>query len=216
MEGVSPVSIVVIDDDPLVRAGLSLILGGSEEHQVVAEAPDGQTGVEVVRRVRPDVALMDIRMPKMNGIEATRQITAAGLPTRVLVLTTFDADEMVVDALRAGAAGYLMKDTPPEKLVEAIHAAAAGQPALSPSVMTQLIAAVTGDARRASAAAQLSRLTDKELEVARAIAQGLSNAEIAEQSHMSLSTVKTHISHAMEKLGAENRVQVAIVIHEAG
>jgi len=213
--------VVLVDDDPLVRSGLSLILGGAPDLEVVSSASDGVEALEVVARERPDVVLMDIRMPRLDGIEATRRLR--DLPdlrdVRVIVLTTFDADDMIVEALRAGAAGFLLKDTPPARLVEAVRAAAAGEPTLSPRVAEQLIAAVTDrsapDGRRA-AAARLDALTDREREVALALARGLSNADIAGELYMSVPTVKTHVSRILTKLDAANRVQAAIVVHDAG
>ncbi len=214
-----PVSVVVVDDDALVRAGLGLILGGSPDLEVVGEAPDGAAGVELVGRQRPDVVLMDIRMPRLDGLEATRRLVAAGTPSRVIVLTTFDTDDMVLEALRVGAAGFLLKDTPPDRLVAAVRAAAAGEPTLSPSVTSQLIATVSRssapDGRRA-ATQRVASLTEREREVALAVARGLSNAEVAGELYMSVPTVKTHVSRILTKLDAANRVQAAIVMHDAG
>ncbi|WP_277213584.1 response regulator [Isoptericola croceus] len=217
------ISVVVVDDDALVRAGLGLILGGAPEVRVVGDAGDGDDGVELVRRARPDVVLMDIRMPRVDGIEATRQIVAQGDPApRVIVLTTFDADDMVLRALRAGAAGFLLKDTPPDRLVAAVRAAAAGEPTLSPSVMTQLIEQVSGQTAGPSSGGRhvvrrrIATLTDREREVAGVLSQGLSNAEIAAELYLSVPTVKTHVSRILDKLGASNRVQAAIAIHDAG
>jgi DNA-binding NarL/FixJ family response regulator len=213
--------VVLVDDDPLVRSGLTLILGGDPDLEVVASASDGMEALAVVARERPDVVLMDIRMPRLDGIEATRRLRDLRdlRDVRVIVLTTFDADDMIVEALRAGAAGFLLKDTPPARLVEAVRAAAAGEPTLSPRVAEQLIAAVTDrsapDGRRA-AAARLDALTDREREVALAVARGLSNADIAGELYMSVPTVKTHVSRILTKLDATNRVQAAIVVHDAG
>jgi len=210
--------VVLVDDDALVRSGLSLILGGAPDLEVVATASDGVEALDVVARERPDVVLMDIRMPRLDGIEATRRLRA--LPgARVIVLTTFDADDMIVEALRAGAAGFLLKDTPPDRLVAAVRAAASGEPTLSPRVAEQLIARVTDrsapDGRRA-AAARVATLTERERDVALAVARGLSNAEIAAELYMSVPTVKTHMSRILTKLDAANRVQAAIVVHDAG
>jgi len=216
--GMSPVTVVVVDDDPLVRAGLRLILGGSAAMEVVGEAADGAHALDVLAQVRPDVVLMDIRMPRLDGLEATRRIVARGDSARVIVLTTFDTDDLVLEALRVGAAGFLLKDTPPDRLVAAVHAAAAGEPTLSPSVTQQLISAVsTGSdsGRRRAAAHRLATLTDREHEVALAVARGLSNAEIGQELYMSLPTVKTHVSRILTKLDAANRVQAAIVVHDA-
>ncbi|MCA5894468.1 response regulator transcription factor [Isoptericola sp. NEAU-Y5] len=210
--------IVVVDDDPMVRAGLGLILGGGADLEIVAEAGDGLAAIDVVLREQPDVVLMDIRMPRLDGIEATRRLVARGT-SRIIVLTTFDTDDMILEALRAGAAGFLLKDTPPARLVAAVRAAAAGEPTLSPRVAEHLIAAVTqGSApdRRRTAAALVGTLTDREREVALAVARGSSNAEIASELFMSVPTVKTHVSRILTKLDAANRVQAAIVVHDAG
>jgi DNA-binding NarL/FixJ family response regulator len=219
--GVTPTrttTVALVDDDPLVRAGLSLILGGDPALRIVGEAADGAAALELVRRERPDVVLMDIRMPRLDGLEATRRLAASGTSSRIIVLTTFDADAMVIEALQAGAAGFLLKDTPPERLVAAIHAAAAGEPTLSPTVTRSLIASVTGPdgGRRVQAVQRLAELTDREREVAVAIGRGLSNTEIAASLYMGVATVKTHVSRVLAKLGLENRVQVAILVHDAG
>ncbi|GAB2453038.1 response regulator [Xylanimonas ulmi] len=210
--------VVLVDDDPLVRAGLRLLLGGDPGIEIVGEAGDGRCGVDLVRRVRPDVVLMDIRMPRMDGLEATRLLVEEAPATHVIVLTTFDADAMVLDALRAGAAGFLLKDTPPERLVASVRAAASGEPTLSPSVTASLIATLAADpgGRRASALRLLDALTAREREVALAVARGLTNAEIAAELYMGLATVKTHVSRVLAKLGVDNRVQIAIVTHDAG
>lgn len=222
-EGGGTVRVVLVDDDALVRAGLRMILGGSPAIEVVGEAGDGVEGVDVVRRLRPDVVLMDIRMPRRDGLEATRIVLGqngdgAQRPPRVLVLTTFDADDMVLQSLRIGANGFLLKDTPPAQIVEAVLGVAAGAPMLSPSVTAQLIARVSQDADPRVAAAQrrLATLTDREREVAVAIGRGLSNAEIADELFMGVPTVKAHVSRLLAKLGADNRVQVALTVHDAG
>ncbi|MBE1874711.1 response regulator transcription factor [Myceligenerans sp. TRM 65318] len=213
----SRIRVLLVDDETLVRAGLKLILGGAPDVEVVGEASDGAAGLELVHQLRPDVVLMDIRMPRTDGLTATRTLVAGGSSARIIVLTTFDTDELVLDALRAGAAGFLLKDTPPEKLVEAVRAAAAGQPTLSPSVTAQLIASVARprDDRADRAAARLAALTERERDVAVAVGRGLSNAQIAADLYMSESTVKTHVGRILTKLDAENRVQVAIMVHDA-
>jgi len=217
-----PVTVVIVDDDALVRAGLKMILGGSPTIDVVGEAGDGAEGVVVVRRLRPAVVLMDIRMPRRDGLSATRELLSgtdgALEPPKVLVLTTFDTDELVVQALRIGASGFLLKDTPPHRLVEAVHAVASGQPFLSPSVTAQLIAKVSrGDDGRTNVARErLSTLTEREHEVALAIGRGLSNAEIAAELYMGVPTVKAHVSRLLAKLDADNRVQIALTVHDAG
>lgn len=207
--------VVIVDDDPMVRTGLKLILGGAPDLEIVGEAGDGREAMEVVRRARPDVVLMDIRMPVQDGLVTTEQLLAEPNPPRVLVLTTFDADDLVLRALRLGASGFLLKDTPPPKMIEAVRAVARGEPALSPSVTYQVIAAATG-ARRPEAREELSRLTERELEVAIEVARGSSNAEIAERLHMSVATVKANISRIFAKLGTDNRVQVAMKVRDAG
>lgn len=227
--GAAPVRVVLVDDDPMVRTGLGLILGGGRSGvDVVAEAADGNEALAVVREARPDVVLMDIRMPVMDGLAATEAILAWPDPPRVIVLTTFDTDDMVLRALGTGAAGFLLKDTPPARLVEAVHTVARGEPMLSPSVTAQLIAAVTGpgggvpggragagEDGREIARRSLAGLTERELDVARAVAEGLPNADIATRLYMSTATVKAHIGHIFGKLGLDNRVQVAILVHDA-
>lgn len=210
---------VVVDDDALVRAGLRLILGGDAQIEVVGEATDGQEAVALVRSATPDVVLMDIRMPRMDGLAATRRLLEQGTSSRIIVLTTFDSDDMVLTALRHGASGFLLKDTPPADLVDAVRRVAAGQPMLSPSVTARVIAAVTvpsDDTRRRRAEGVLARLTPREHEVAVAVARGLSNAEIARDLHMALATVKTHVGNLFLKLEVANRVQIARYVHDAG
>lgn len=213
------VRVLIADDDALVRAGLALMLGGSEQITIVGEAANGSEAVAAVHAGGVDVVLMDIRMPVMDGIAATARVRAMPDPPRVIVLTTFDADEYVVRALAAGATGFLLKDTPPADIVDAIGKVVAGKPILSPAVTTQLIRQVTDaapDDRAHAAATRVQCLTDREREVAVAVGRGASNAEIAERLHMSIATVKAHISHIFAKLDATNRVQVAICMHEAG
>lgn len=220
--------VVLVDDDALVRAGLGMILGGAGDLEVVAEASDGIEALDVVADSEPDVVLMDIPMPRRDGLEATRLLLSESAratrrrEVRVIVLTTFDADDMVVQALRSGAHGFLLKDTEPRRLVEAVRLVASGQPILSPSVVAQLMShvAATGDGgadaeRRRVARAQLNSLTEREGEVARAVGRGLSNAEISRELYLSIPTVKAHVSRVLTKLGADNRVQVAIAVHDA-
>jgi len=212
-----PIRIVLVDDDPLVRAGLTMMLGGDAAISIIGEATNGREGVDLVARLAPDVALMDIRMPVLDGLAAVREIMASGSSTRVIVLTTFDADDMVLTALAVGAAGFLLKDTPPADLVDAVRRVSRGEPILSPSVTHQLIAAATrSHAPNADARALASTLTEREREVALAVARGLSNAEIAAELFLGVATVKTHIAHLFTKLDAGNRVQLARRIHEAG
>jgi DNA-binding NarL/FixJ family response regulator len=218
MAEVSAVRVVLVDDDPLVRAGLRMILGGTPDVDVVAEAADGQDAVDVVLREAPDVVLMDIRMPRMDGLAATRRLLDRGTNARIIVLTTFDTDDMVVTALSYGAAGFLLKDTSPADLVDAVRRVASGQPILSPSVTAQLIAPVTrprDQAVQRSARARLARLTDREREVAEAVSEGLTNAEIADRLHLGVATVKTHVGALFSKLDVTNRVQIARCLHEA-
>jgi DNA-binding NarL/FixJ family response regulator len=218
--GVSPrIRVLLVDDDPLVRSALTLMLGGHDDIELIGEAADGQAGVIAARRDRPDVVLMDIRMPVLNGLEATRALQGDLQATRVIVLTTFDADADVLNAIAAGADGFLLKDTPPEQIVEAIHRVAAGEPMLSPTATATLIRRVreaaapnrVGDAER-----KLGALTERERDVAVAVGQGLSNAEIAAHLFLSVPTVKAHVSRLFDKLHATNRVQIAMCVHDAG
>ncbi|MFC0221699.1 response regulator [Nocardioides zeicaulis] len=213
------IRVLLVDDDPLVRSALSLMLGGQSDIEVVGEAGDGQSGVEMVRELDPDVVLMDIRMPGMDGLEATRHIHAAEAPPSVVVLTTFDADEHVVRAVAAGADGFLLKDTPPGDIVGAIRTVAAGDAMMSPSATRSLVARLrhgSSSDRSAVAAQRLTVLTERELEVAVCVGRGLSNSEIASELYLSIPTVKSHVSRLLTKLGATNRVQVAMVVHDAG
>ena len=219
-----PIRILVVDDDPLVRSGLALILGGTPALELAGQAADGAAGLAAVDELRPDVVLMDIRMPVMDGLEATERLAERPDPPRVIILTTFDADDSVLRALGAGASGFLLKDTPPQAIVEAIGKVAAGEPMLSPSVTTTLIQQVTahqGAAQRVperevQARRKLSRLTEREREVAAAVGRGLSNAEIAAELYLSVPTVKAHITRLFMKLEVENRVQIALCVHDAG
>ncbi|GAB2618026.1 response regulator transcription factor [Nocardioides ginkgobilobae] len=217
--GVVTTRVLVVDDDPLVRSALTLMLGGAADLDVVGEAADGRQGVEMALSLQPDVVLMDVRMPVLNGLEATRELHARPDPPRVVVLTTFDADEHVLGALAAGADGFLLKDTPPAEIVAAVRAVAAGDPMLSAAATRTLIDRLRRqdpDDRQAAARARLAELTDREQEVALAVGRGLSNAEVARSLHLSIPTVKAHVSRVFEKLGATNRVQVAICVHDAG
>ena len=220
MAGVSAVRVVIVDDDALVRAGLAMILGGDDGIQVVGQAGDGEEGVALALRLRPDVVLMDIRMPVLDGLGATVRLLAQPRPPKVIVLTTFDADDYVVRALRGGASGFLLKDTPPAQIVAAVHKVAAGEHMLSPKVTAQLIARLGDtapvDDRASQAQALLATLSEREREVAVAVGQGLANAQIAAELYMSVATVKAHVSRILDKLGVENRVQVAICVHDAG
>ena len=211
------IRVVLVDDDPLVRGGLRMMLGGDARIDIVGEAENGREGVDLVARLKPDIALMDIRMPVLDGLAAVREIAASGSATRVIVLTTFDADDMVLTALSDGAAGFLLKDTPPADLVDGVRRVARGEPMLSPSVTQRLIVAATrAHTPDADARALAESLTHREREVALAVARGLSNAEIAAELFLGVATVKTHIAHLFTKLDAGNRVQLARRIHDAG
>jgi DNA-binding NarL/FixJ family response regulator len=212
------IRVLLIDDDPLVRAGLRMILSSAEDLAVVGEAGDGAQAVQAVQEHRPDVVLMDIRMPEMDGISATQRLRQLPQPPQVIVLTTFHLDEYVLRALRAGASGFLLKDSPPTDIMHAVRLVAAGEAMLSPSVTRTLLAHLGDSAvndRRAAATAQLAALSDREREVAIAVAAGASNADIAAQLYLSEATVKAYVSRLLTKLDAANRVQIAILIHDA-
>jgi len=213
------IRVLVVDDDALVRAALSMVLAGAEDIAIVAEAADGGDVAHAVAEHEPDVVLMDIRMPGMDGLAATELLRAQDDAPEVIVLTTFEADDYVLRALRAGAGGFLLKDTPPAEIVRAVRTVAAGEPMLSPTVTRQLIGHVTvseeGDRQR-HAREQLDRLTEREREVAVAIGFGKSNAEIGRELYMSVATVKAHVSRVLEKLELNNRVQIALLAHDAG
>ena len=211
--------VLLVDDDPLVRAGLRTILSAAGDLRVVGEAGDGEEAVNSVRAARPDVVLMDVRMPGVDGISATGRISALPAPPKVIVLTTFQLDEYVFGALRAGASGFLLKDTPPADIIRAVRLVAAGEAMLSPSVTRTLIerfGAGQSLDRRTSAEQAVRTLTGREREVAAEVAKGRSNAEIAAGLFMSEATVKAHVSRVMVKLGAANRVQVALTVRDAG
>jgi DNA-binding NarL/FixJ family response regulator len=216
----SVIRVVLVDDDALVRSGLRMMLAGAQGIEVVGEADDGRGALGAVDRHRPDVVLMDIRMPQVDGIAATRLLRSQPEPPAVLVLTTFDADELVLRALRAGAAGFLLKDTPPAEIVRAIELVHAGDSMLSPAVTRRLIALVAGDGdadvRRDSARERLAALSAREREVALAVGEGRANAEIAAELHMSVATVKAHVSRLLAKLDVDNRVQIALLVQDAG
>ncbi len=212
----APTRVLLVDDDALVRAGLSMMLDGADGIAVVGEAADGDQVAAAVEAHSPDVVLMDLRMPRVNGITATRRLRARPQPPEVIVLTTFDADENVLGALRAGASGFLLKDAPPGQIAEAIRRVAAGDPILSPKITRRLMdraAAEAGAEERARRA--LRALSPREHEVVLAIAHGDTNAEIAARLYMSVPTVKAHITHILTKLHLGNRTQIALLAHEA-
>ncbi|MGP4102920.1 response regulator [Nonomuraea sp. KM90] len=211
------IRVLLVDDDALVRAGLSMMLDGAAGISVVAEAADGQEAITATDAHAPDIVLMDLRMPRVDGITATRRLRARAQPPEVIVLTTFDTDENVLHALRAGAAGFLLKDTSPPQIVEAITLVAAGDPILSPRITRRLMdrtVAQAGAYERARAA--LATLTPREHEVAMTIAQGRTNADIAADLAMGITTVKAHVSSILTKLGLDNRTQIALLAHDAG
>jgi DNA-binding NarL/FixJ family response regulator len=218
----APVRVLVVDDDPLVRAALAMVLGGADGVQLAGEAGDGAEVPAAVAATSPDVVLMDIRMPAVDGLTATERLQSSPGAPAVIVLTTFDADEQVLRALRAGAAGFLLKDTPPVAIVDAVRRVAAGEPMLSPSVTRQLMAHVAAgepapvaDDRRARAEARLAVLSDRERDVALAVGRGLSNAQIGAELYLSVATVKAHVSRLLTKLELTNRVQIALLTHDA-
>jgi DNA-binding NarL/FixJ family response regulator len=209
-------TVALVDDQALVRDGLRLILELAGV-VVVGEAADGEEGVRLVEEQRPDVVLMDLRMPRMDGIEATRRLVAAGVPTRILVLTTFDGEEHAYQALRAGASGYLLKDVGGDRLVAAVEAAAAGEMPLAPAVVARLVASYVRRPQAPPAAAdRLAPLSEREVEVLGLIGAGRSNPEIAEQLFISLATVKSHVRHILAKLDLRDRAQAIVLAHESG
>jgi DNA-binding NarL/FixJ family response regulator len=214
------IRVLLVDDDALVRRGLRIMLAAATSVEVVAEVADGREVLGAIDLHRPDVILMDIRMPQLDGIAATRLVAAQPNPPAVLVLTTFDADELVLRALQAGAAGFLLKDTPPTEIVRAIELVHAGDSMLSPGVTRRLISLVAGDsdagARTEQARDRLATLSPRERDVAHAIGLGQGNAEIAATLHLSVATVKGHVSRLLDKLEVDNRVQIALLVQEAG
>jgi DNA-binding NarL/FixJ family response regulator len=213
------IRVLVADDDALVRAALSMMLAGAEEIAIVAEVTDGNEVARAVAEHKPAIVLMDIRMPGMDGIAATEQLRAQDNAPEVIVLTTFDADDYVLRALRAGASGFLLKHTPPADIIRAVRAVAAGEPMLSPTITRRLIGHVTDSETRdrtRDARDRLDRLTEREREVAVAIGHGKTNAEISRELYMSVATVKAHVSRLLEKLECNNRVQIALLAHDAG
>jgi DNA-binding NarL/FixJ family response regulator len=215
---VARVKVLLVDDDALVRAGLRLILSAADDIEVVGDTDDGDGAVTAVRQHRPDVVLMDIRMPRTDGITATAALRRLAPSPQVIVLTTFQADEHVVAALRAGASGFLVKDTPPADIINAVRLVAAGDAIVSPSVTRTLLSHfgnTEASERHRLAAQQLAALTDRERDVATSVGAGASNAEIAASLYMSEATVKAHVSRLLSKLDVSNRVQIAILVHDA-
>jgi DNA-binding NarL/FixJ family response regulator len=209
------IRVLVADDQSLVRAGFRMLLSGEEDVEVVAEAGNGREAVDKAARFNPTVVLMDIRMPELDGLEATRRILAADRTARVLILTTFDLDEYVYDALRAGASGFVLKDDPPEQLIAAIRTVAAGDALLSPAITKRVIREFAR-ARRPAPPKELDDLTEREHEILLLIAAGLSNAEIARELSIGETTVKTHVTHVLQKLGLRDRVQAVVLAHRTG
>ncbi|MFI6118959.1 response regulator [Streptomyces sp. NPDC051064] len=217
-----PVRVVIVDDDQLVRMALRLVIDGEPDLTVVAEAADGDAAITVVDEQRPDVVLMDVRMPGRDGLSATRELLTRPAPSRVLMLTTFDSDDLVLGALHAGALGFVLKDTQPARILDAVRTVADGNSVLSPAATARVIAAATRpqssyarDSSREAARKQLSALTERELETARAVADGLGNPEIAERLYISVATVKAHVGNLFAKLGVDNRVQIALLVRDA-
>jgi DNA-binding NarL/FixJ family response regulator len=210
------IRVLIADDQDIVRAGLTTILNSQPDIEVIGQAADGHEAVALALRLRPDVCLFDIRMPRLDGVEATRRLAGPGIddPLAVVVITTFDTDEHVTGALRAGARGFLLKDAGPDMLVQAIHAAAEGDALIAPSITARLLASFADSPTSADRAQPLVALTDREEEVAVTVAQGLTNAEIADELHISLSTVKFHLASLMNKIGVRNRVQIVIWAYE--
>jgi DNA-binding NarL/FixJ family response regulator len=215
-----PIRVVIVDDDALVRGGLSMLLGGAAGIEVVGEASDGAEVLAAIDRHRPDVLLLDLRMPKVDGIAALGLLRRQPKPPAVVVLTTFDTDDHLLQALRNGAAGFLVKDTPPADIVRAIELVAAGESMLSPTVTRKLIDRLAADdagagARHERAREQLCELTDRDREIALAVAEGKANATIAAELHLSVATIKSHVSAVLSKLGLDNRVQIALLVQDA-
>ncbi len=216
--GIVTITVLVADDQELIRTGLRMILDAQPDIEVIGEASDGQEAVALARELRPDVCLFDIRMPELDGIEATRILAgpAEAEPMAVVVITTFDLDEYVHGALKAGARGFLLKDAGPEMLAQAVHAAASGEALIAPSITARLLSAFADKPQGTRAVQPDEPLTEREEQVLLTVARGLSNAEIGETLHISLSTVKTHLASLMQKLGARNRVEIAIWAYETG
>jgi DNA-binding NarL/FixJ family response regulator len=211
------IRVLIADDQELVRAGFRMILEGQPDVEVVGEAGDGAEAVELARTLAPDVVLMDVRMPDTDGIEATRRLAATGSTSRVLMLTTFDADEHVYDAMQAGASGFLLKNAPPAQLIAAVRATAAGDAQLAPEIVERMVKEFVRKPRPGTVRPPgLDELTDRELDVLKAVARGLSNAAIAGELFLSEATVRTHVSRVLAKLGVRDRTQAVVVAYESG
>ena len=212
------IRVIIADDQSIVRAGLATILNGQPDIEVIGQAADGREAVTLARELRPDVCLLDIRMPNLDGIEATRQLAGLDVddPMAVVVITTFDTDEHVHGALKAGARGFLLKGAAPDQLIQAIHAAVQGDALIDPGVTARLLTSFSATARTTAPIQPLEALTDREEEVLLTVARGRTNAEIAAELHISMSTVKFHLTSLMTKLGARNRVELAMWAYETG
>jgi DNA-binding NarL/FixJ family response regulator len=211
------IRVLIVDDQALIRAGFRMILDAQPDLEVVGEAADGSTAIDAVRTLRPDVVLMDIRMPGVDGIEATRRLTELNVPSKIVILTTYDLDEYVFDALAAGASGFLLKHVPPEELVHGVRVAASGDALLAPSITKRLIEEFAKHRAPVRAGGtDLHTLTDREQEVIRLLGRGLSNPEIARELKVGEATVKTHVAHVLDKLGLRDRVQAVIFAYEVG
>jgi DNA-binding NarL/FixJ family response regulator len=214
---VTPIRVLIVDDQALVRAGFRMILEAQPDLEVVGEAGDGSAAIDAVRTLRPDVVLMDVRMPGVDGIEATRRLTEAGVPGKIVILTTYDLDEYVFDALAAGASGFLLKHVPPEELVRGVRVAASGEALLAPSITKRLIEEFAKQRAPVRASGtDLKSLTDREREVLTLLGRGLSNPEIAKDLKVGEATVKTHVAHVLDKLELRDRVQAVIFAYEIG
>jgi DNA-binding NarL/FixJ family response regulator len=209
------IRVLVADDQSMVRAGFRMLLSGEQDIEVVAEASNGREAVAMARRFSPAVVLMDIRMPEVDGLEATRRILAADPAARILILTTFDLDEYIYEALKAGASGFVLKDDPPEQLIAAIQTVAAGDALLSPAVTRRVIEQFV-HIPRPTPPPELDELTERERDILMLIAQGLSNSEIGERLYISETTVKTHVTHVLQKLNLRDRVQAVVLVYQSG
>jgi len=209
------IRVLVADDQSMVRAGFRMLLGGEEDMEVVAEASNGLEAVDKAGRFHPGIILMDIRMPELDGLQATRRILAADPATRILILTTFDLDEYVFEALRAGASGFVLKDDSPEQLIAAVRTVAAGEALLSPAITKRVIQKFAG-MQRPAAPREFEELSERERDVFRLMSNGLSNAEIGKELYISETTVKTHVTHILQKLNLRDRVQAVVLAHQTG